>query len=191
MAAPDVDRPLHLLDSRSLWGGVWVLAIALFFAAGLPIIADVVRQAGLDPDEPFRIGDATILPVEGWALSENSNELFTVLEKGGATMTFVAPVESDSTPAESIDVAVAGFENDTTTAWAIGDPTAFTTDSGGTGVSVIARSPTDVSASWVVEIADGITMTIIGQAPDNVWNSTADEMEAIVRSVVHDPEGDG
>lgn len=191
MAAPDVERPLHLLDSRSLWGGVWVLVIALFFAAGLPILADVVRQAGLDPDEPFRIGDATILPAEGWSLSENSNELFTILEKSGASLTVIAPAESETDAAAAIANTITALENDAATTWAIEDPTAVVTDTGATGQALVARSPTDVAATWVVDLDDALQMTFVGQSPDNVWNEVGPEMEAMVRSVVLDPEDAG
>lgn len=188
--ATDTDRPPHLLDSRSLWGGVWVLVIALFFAAGLPILAEVARQAGLDPGEPYRVGDATILPVEGWSLSENSTDFFTVLERSGASMTLIAPAESDSTPRQAIDDTIIALENDTTATWAIEEPVAFTTDAGAPGVSVVARSTNAVSASWVVDVGDGFQMTIVGQSPDNVWADVGPDMEAMVASVVLDPEGD-
>lgn len=191
MASPDVDRPPHLLDSRSLWGAVWVLVVALFFAAGLPILADVARQSGLDAGQPYRIGDATILPVEGWSLSENSNEFFTVLEKSGASMTLIAPVESEMDAAMAIGNTVTALENDATTSWVIEDPATFTTDAGDPGQSVIARSPTDVSSSWVVDFDGGVQMSMIGQSPDNVWTEVGPEMEAMARSVVLEPEDAG
>lgn len=184
-------RPVHILDSRSLWGAISVLAIAVFFAAGLPLIDDAIPGGNeLEPGQPYAFLNGTIVPVEGWSLSDAGGGLFVQLVDGAATLTIVPAVEGEQSASELVDLQVTAFQNDTTTTWVVGDVTPFTSDAGDRGFYVVGHSPTDVLQSWSIDLEGGAVVSFVGQAPDTVWSDVADGMQQMVSSFVYLP-GEG
>lgn len=183
-------RPLHILDGRSLWGGIWVLVVSLFFAAGLPLVDDLIPGGDeLEAGRPYAFLNGTIVPVEGWSLSDVGGGLFVQLVDGAAQLTIVPPSDADQTASDLVAAQVTAFQNDATTTWIVGDVTAFTTDAGDTGYYVVGHSPTDVLQAWSVDLDDGSVVSFVGQAPDTVWNDVAADMESMVSSFVYTPGG--
>lgn len=184
-------RPVHILDGRSLWGGILVLLVAVFFAAGLPLIDDAIPGGNeLEPGQPYAFLNGTIVPVDGWSLSDAGGGLFVQLVDGAATLTIVPAAEGEQSASELIDLQVAGFQNDSATTWVVGEVTPFTTEAGDRGFYVVGHSPTEVLQSWSIDLDGGAVASFVGQAPDTVWNDVADDMQQMVSSFVFVP-GEG
>lgn len=173
---------VSLLSRSSLLGGAVVLGVALTYIIGVPAINDIYDgDNAFQPSNQYVIGDGYhITPEPGWDL-EDADEPFVTVTKSGARMVFTPAVTATKSPGEAIGFTIAALESDSNNAWQVGQPQAFVTDDGATGIVFEAHSSQGAEATWV--ITDGSqSITMAATSPDDVWGSLAPEMEAMAQS---------
>lgn len=163
--------------------GLAVLAVAVFYAAALPRVAQSIsEEPSVTAGEPFEVvSGVEMVPVAGWAIDTQTSSL-TRLTKDGATMTVVGPApEGDAD--ETIRSVVSALQVDPATHWQVGEPSTATTDQGDPVVTVEAHAATHAQQTWLVAHGD-TGAAILGSAPDGLWVELGEEIATMVDSLV-------
>lgn len=172
--------PSMLTRRQQTWGAVAVLAVASFFAAGLPMISEAMTSDDLDPGTPIPVGDAlTIVPAAGWELT-GSGPILVTLTKGPSTLAVASAIPDTADPETTLATSVERFDVDAS--WVFGGQTEFTTSAGYEAVTVAVHSSDEVAQIWVV--SDGeLSSTLVASAPADQWVSYQEELTEMVDSV--------
>lgn len=181
-APPKVPISVGLLSRRSITGGLVVGLIALIFIVAVPALVPVFNTDAFSPGRPFvTAGGIQVTPAPGWSLG-GDGVLFTTFERAGASLVFTPAVEAEGTAEELAQRGIDGLEM--TDGWVVGDFETFVSDAGDHGIHYAAHDPTTVAQNWVIDSADGLRATVILSAPEGVWASMVDDVDAMIRSIV-------
>lgn len=181
---------LRLIGRNSAPGALIVAAVALFFVAVMPLIADLVD--GAEPggsDAVAARGTLELSLAEGWSVESQSAGV-TTLVSGSATLTVSASASGPQSLEPLVDDAVAALAEDSTANWVITDPVPYTTDSGHAGFTVVATSETQSTQTWVIDNGSLDTVSTL-TAPLESWTGALPGAEEIVDSMAVAPAIDG
>lgn len=170
-------RPRQWVGAALLLGWCAVLAVLLprWAEASTPSTA-----TELTAGERVSAGGVSLLPPEGWSQSTEVAGLL-VLTKQDATLDFFPVGPATGSLDETLAAQADAFKADASTRYDIGDPEAFTTDSGLDGAQLVVLSPGTVNVWYAV--SDGPSQaTALYSSTDNDWKSLHDEVTEMVKS---------
>jgi hypothetical protein len=177
--------PVPVPTRRSqIAGAIGILLVAGFWGLLIPFLNGQVE--GSNPFKagvPFDLGGATIVPADGWQLGSSGPGALTIMTKGAATVLVTAAGAAESTIDEKLALAAVPFANDTTAHWVVGEPEMFKTDNGTPAGRLVANSPTDAGATYV--ISDGVqSMQLAASLDQASWKDLEPEIDQMARSIV-------
>lgn len=172
--------PSMLTRRQQTWGAFAVLAVALFYAAALPVISQASTTEGIEPGAPIPVGDAmTVVPAAGWELAD-AGQILVTLTKGAAAFGVATAIPDTTDPETTLEQSVASLDVDAS--WALGDESSLTTSAGYEVATIAAHSSQHVIQIWVVSDGD-MSTTIVAEAPADEWVSYQEELAEMVDSV--------
>lgn len=181
-APPKVPISVGLLSRRSITGAVVVALVALFFIVAVPAMVPVFNEDVFRPGRPFvTAGGIQITPAAGWSLG-GDDVLFTSFERAGASLVFTPAVEAEGSPEEVAQTGVEGLKM--ADGWVVGEIETYVTAAGDHGVHYVGHDPATVAENWIVDNDAGLRATVILSAPESVWASMQDDLEAMIQSIV-------
>ncbi len=181
-APPKVPISVGLLSRRSITGAIVVGLVALFFIVAVPALVPVFNEDAFRPGRPFvTAGGIQITPAAGWSLG-GDDVLFTSLERAGASLVFTPAVDAEGTAEEYAQKGIEGLKM--ADGWVVGEIETYVTTAGDHGVHYVGHDPATVAENWIIDNDAGLRATVILSAPESVWASMQDDVEAMMQSLV-------
>ena len=181
---------IRLIGRGSRASAALVLAIAVVFVGLVPLAAKLQLNAAQSTGMTVAVGEAVTFTVANdWSVASQDGRA-TILTSGSSRLVMVPAYETELIPAAIAASEISTVAADAASAWVVGEPTRFRTDSGASGAVVAASSETAATQVWAVT-SDGVATVAVLSTTIESWATVQPQVQQMVESIEFDGAGDG
>jgi hypothetical protein len=173
--------PVPLTLRQSAIAAVLVLVVGLGVALLTPVAAAVSAQR-LTPPGSITVGQAAVLPAEGWRVEERDDQAVLLTRAGARMVVRWAPGAPQATPEEAMSSLAASTQQAVPGARSFGGVRQFTTPSGDPGYLAPFAAPGSTGAIALVQTPEG-QVTVQALATATTFASLSDEILGMITGI--------